>query len=190
MIARRIPLARLMTNDDDLFRSLYDEHYDRVVGFLVRMGVAREDAREIAQDAYMRVYSNMSSVRQPAALLYTTARNLALNRHRDAHTQKRNVVSVPLDDANPVAGTPTAEDRVIREEQRAQLAKAIGELPKGTRQALLLRLKGLSYKEIAEVLGISVNGVKSRIHDAKVRLREQLGDEPPGTGEPENDGDG
>lgn len=176
---------------DESFRSLYDDHFDRVVGYLIRIGVPRDEAREIAQDAFMRVYERMENVRgSPVVYLYTTARNLAWNRHRDAHALKRGGVRVSLDGIDPASRAPSAESVLVERERKDRIRFAIGTLPKGMQQALLLRLDGRAYKDIATVLGITIDAVKSRIHDAKVRLREQLGEEPPGTDDPESDGDG
>lgn len=176
---------------DVLFRELYDEHFARVTGYLTRIGVPRDEACEIAQDAFMRVYEHMGNVRGSLAVYaYTTARNLAHNRYRDLHAQKRGGINVSLDGIDPAASAPSAEAAVIEQEQRARTRFAIAALPKGMQQALLLRLQGKTYKEIATVLAITVDAVKSRIHDATGRLRQRLGEQAPGSDDLENDRDG
>lgn len=94
---------------EERLRTLYDDHFDRVIGYLMRIGVPRDDAREIAQDAFMRIYENMDRVSgSPVVYLYTSARNLARNRLRDAHALKRYGISVSLD-SDLASQAPSAE---------------------------------------------------------------------------------
>ncbi|HEX8153632.1 MAG TPA: RNA polymerase sigma factor [Thermoanaerobaculia bacterium] len=176
---------------DEDFRVLYKDHFNRVVGYLTRLGVPRDEAPEIAQDAFMRVYESMGRIREsPAVYLYTAARNLARNKYRDDHALKRDGVSVSLDGVEPASETPSAETVLVHREKRARFRAAIAELPVGMRQALLLRLEEHSYKEIGTILGINMEAVKSRIHDARVRLQQRLGEEPPSGDDPGSQRDG
>lgn len=169
---------------DERFRNLYQKYYWRIVRFLVRaFRLSQEDAEELAQDVFVRVFRTIEDYRGDAewAFLETTARNLGLNRVRAQNTQKRKGENVEIDDPNlhfePAAPEePDYADRQNDERQQRLLRDGMRTLPAGQRQALQLYLKDFSYDEIARALRISIDAVKSRLRDAKKLLRARLGD--------------
>jgi RNA polymerase sigma-70 factor (ECF subfamily) len=171
---------------DAQFEDLYRRYYRAVVSYFVRLGFSRDDARDLAQDTFVRVYRNMSTYRGDAEWTYleTTARRVALNERRRRGTRSRAGVEVPVDGVQPPDSAPPVDVVLSEEEEQTlrvrRLAAAIEKLPEGIRDCLLLRLKGLTYRAIAEVLGISVDAVKSRLHEAKALLRAHLAEEPTG----------
>ena len=172
------------------FRKLYQRYYRPIVAYFVRSGFPLEEARQLAQDAFLRVYQGMDSYegRGDFAFLKTTATRVALNAVRAQHADKRRVeiVSVedlPVPESPPIASSPgmsepqpSAEESLIEQEEvelrRQWLQEAIAGLPEGLRQCVLLRVRGVSYREIARLLGISEDAVKSRLHEALKKLRE------------------
>ncbi len=178
---------------------LYRRHYRDVVGYLVRLGFPFEDAREMAQDVFIRVYSSMGNFREGSAwsFLKKTARNFAANTIRDQKTLKRFALKVSLESESlpPLSESvaqdlwsgqvpPTPEDDLIEREERERrsrrLRTAIEELPDIIRRCLLLLLGGLKYREIQKVEGITMDAVRSRLNDARNRLRKRLKEEPEG----------
>lgn len=182
-----------MTSDNEtLFEDLFRRYYKRVVTFLMYLGFPVDDARDLAQETFLRVYRNMDAYRGEAewTFLRTTAHNLAKNRLRDDSTLKRKVTKVPIEDVvDPGDPAPSADEILVTREEtqrfRTRYGAAIAGLPEGARQCFLLREQGYSYEEMAAVLRVPVNSVKSRLHDAKRRLRETLGEEPQGIDWPE-----
>lgn len=172
-------------SDDDLFRSMYNRYYARMLRFFRKVfRVSDEDARDLAQDSFVRFYKAMDEYRGEAewALLETIARNVGYNRVRSLNTIKRGAVKPESLDGWDHSRDPEAQqthpvDRMIDAERRKRLRAAILELPKGQRRCLQLRLEDLNYEEISSLLRISVDAVKSRLRDAKRLLRERLGDE-------------
>jgi len=170
---------------DELFRSMYNRYYARMLRFFRRVfRVSEEDAEELTQESFVRFYRAMDEYRGEAewALLETIARNAGYNRVRSLKTIKRGAVQAEsLDEwdraEDPETGQPHPLDRMIDAELRTRLRRAIAELPKGQRQCLQLRLDDLSYEEISSALRISMDAVRSRIRDAKRSLRDRLGDE-------------
>jgi RNA polymerase sigma-70 factor (ECF subfamily) len=170
-----------MSDEDDRhFQELY-LYYGRVVYFFKQRGFSEEDARDHAQQVYLRVFRSMGSYRGEAKWNYLeqTARRVALNVIRDAAARKRRALMVSED-----ALTEVQDPRVIPTDlvlQRRSILQRVGEaveqLPPDQKACLLLYAQGLSYHEISEHLGISDSGVKSRLHDARSRLRLLLGDE-------------
>jgi RNA polymerase sigma-70 factor (ECF subfamily) len=170
---------------DDLFRSMYNRYYSRMLRFFRRVfRVSEDDARELTQDSFVRFYRTMDEYRGEAewALLETIARNVGYNKVRSLNTIKRGAVRPESLDEwdhshDPEAEQPTPLDQMIEAERRTRLRTALAELPKGQRQCLQLRLDDMSYEEISRVLRISLDAVRSRIRDAKRSLRDRLGDE-------------
>lgn len=169
---------------NERFRALYQKYYWRIVRFLMRaFRLPQEDAEELAQDVFVRVFRTIEDYRGDAewAFLEVTARNLGLNRVRGLNTQKRKGDKVELDDPllhfEPAA--PEGPDYAERESaahQRKRLHDGIAELPEGQRQCMQLYIDDFSYDEIARTLRISTDAVKSRLRDAKKVLRARLGD--------------
>lgn len=175
---------------DDWFQRLYTEHYDSVVGFLIQVGVPRDKARDLAQEAFLRVYQHMKgrAASPPPKYIYTTAQNVAFNWFREQRAQKRDAVNVGIEDvAEPSTLTLGPEAVLLKSERDRRVQQAIAGLPDGMRRALLLWLEGYRYLEIMAIEKTTIDGVKSRIKDAKARLRAELGDETKRNGDDEDD---
>jgi len=171
-----------MISPDARFEDLFRRYYNRVVSYLVYRGFSLEDARDLAQETFLRVYKSMQRYRGEAEwqFLKTTAENLGKNRYRDESTQKRKGIRVPIadvpDPADPAVPADVAiERREETERLQAKYADAISALPLRLRECFLLREQGYSYEEMAAILRIPLNSVKSRLHDAKRRLRDEVG---------------
>jgi RNA polymerase sigma-70 factor (ECF subfamily) len=168
------------------FEQLYERYYDRMVNFLVSLRFPRDEARDLAQDIFLRVFQHMDSYRGEAEwkFLEVTARRHVANVIRGRHTQKREALRAPDEELTRLTDrTIPADERLAQRERRASrqtaLRAAIDELPPGTREAFLLRCRGRKYKDIQQLLGISMDAVKARLHEARIRLRERLGENPP-----------
>ncbi len=152
------------------FAELYRTTLQPLRRFLARMLTDRTEAQDVAHDAYLRILPRLDdhTARNPEALLYVTARRLALNR------LKRRQRS-PIDSAADPAADPAdpaddaARQAVVRQELEL-LEHAIAALPAGCRSVLLLRHhEQLSHREIGERLGIAVSTVEKQ-HARALRL--------------------
>jgi RNA polymerase sigma-70 factor (ECF subfamily) len=152
------------------FTSLYRTTLAPLRRYLTRLLGNASEAQDVAHDAYLRVYPSLTdnSARQPAALLYTAARRLAINR-----LKRRSISPVARDAFIPemsASGDPSVEQQVIAKQELALLEEAISELPEGCRIVLLLcKIEQLSHKEIAERLSIAVSTVEKQ-HARALRL--------------------
>lgn len=162
---------------DVRFRRMFNELYPRLVRSLLRefRRLSEEDARDIAQDAFVRVLKSMSDpIHNEWALLRVTARRLAINE------VTRNVPGLDLEAVpTPTDSRPDPEESLLDREMVERLADCIEALPEGTRICLLHRQSGLKYAAIAALLGVSIDAVKSRLHYAREKLRECVGVDPP-----------
>jgi RNA polymerase sigma-70 factor (ECF subfamily) len=162
-------------------------YQDRLYSFALRLTGRREDAEEVAQDAFVRAYRALGTyaaerIRTMAlrAWLYQITLNVARNRFRG---KKLKVVS--LDHPLPGGGDATfeaADDEALRPDaryeqsrRRADIATLVGALPERYRAPLILRyVEGLRLEEVARVLKQPVGTAKSNVHRGVVALREAL----------------
>lgn len=152
------------------FNALYRSTLGPLRRYLTRLLGNASEAQDVAHDAYIRVYPSLAdkSARQPAALLYTAARRLAINR-----LKRRSISPVARDAFIPemsASGEPGVEQQVIEKQELAILEEAIAGLPEGCRVVLLLcKIEQLSHKEVAERLSIAVSTVEKQ-HARALRL--------------------
>ena len=183
-------IERLRAQDASVLEILMEQYGPRL--YRVAFGITRShgDAEEVVQDVFLTLFRKIDSVEGRAALgtwLYRVATNTALLRRRG----KRIELEVSLEDQLPTfredrhrAGersflladwSGSAEDGVQSDETRALVRRAIDMLPPHYRAVVMLRdVEELSNEETAEILAEAVSSVKSRLHRARMALREQL----------------
>lgn len=169
-------------------------YYEHVVSYLRSCGLG-EEARDIAQEVYIRVYKHWSDYRGHARWNYLKqiARRLALNAFRDRDAEKRRGIEVSpeiLDDF-PDDGAERPGAFIERDAIQQRLGVALDHLEPAQRGCVeLFYFEELSYKEICQKLHISVPALKSRLNAARARMRELLGEEFEGwPAEPVNSGE-
>jgi RNA polymerase sigma-70 factor (ECF subfamily) len=170
-------LARGAEGDETAFRLLVERWEGAVGSFLFRMLGSREEAEDLAQETFMRMIAAAPRYRdsgQFRSWLLRIAGNLARSRLR----RRRLVRWLSLEQAAvdpPVAG-PDALDRLEADQRRQRLRSAVGRLPDRQREALVLRQDhDMSYREIADTMGVTVGSVQMLLHRALTALRRDLG---------------
>jgi RNA polymerase sigma-70 factor (ECF subfamily) len=183
-------VERLRHGDATALEKLMARYTDRVYRLAHGITGNAADAEEVVQDVFLTVFRKIHTFEGRAALgswIYRVATNAALIKRRG----RRAVWEVPLDPSLPAflpdghrAGDPaflkadwsqTPEANLLSQETRELLHRAIADLPEQYRAIVVLRdVQGLSNEEVAEVVGESVACVKSRLHRARMALREQL----------------
>jgi len=144
-----------------------------------------DDAEDAMQEALLKTYRYATRIREPEAFrtwLYRTVRNACLMRRRRRVGEPAHLLSI--DDVLPAGGHGGHEpvDRAKRPDElainahlRSRLRKALAKLPRPYRAIVFLReVEGLSTREVAEVVGISEANVKTRLHRARLFLRNAL----------------
>ena len=134
------------------------------------------DAEDVVQEAFLRALRFFGGFHggNARAWLLTIVRHACydwLRRNRPSE------VSAPFEEEvhSPVDPSPTPEDLVMKQTDRRRLREALEALPVAWREVLILReLEGLSYKEIADVAGIKIGTVMSRLARARAALQQQL----------------
>jgi RNA polymerase sigma-70 factor (ECF subfamily) len=172
------------------FERLFENYYRPVSYYFARRGCSQEECQDLTQDTFVSVYKGMGSHRKESSLetwLFVIAANIWRNRLRSQSTQKRSAAEVPLtsegpsDNLGPLdvlpAPDPGALQDLLSAERFSLLRRELEEFPPRMRFCFLLRFyQGMKYQEIATVMGVSVETVKSQLFQARGRLREKLGD--------------
>jgi RNA polymerase sigma-70 factor (ECF subfamily) len=180
-------LVRAQGGDMGSFEKLVERHRDRVFGLAERMTRSDADAAEITQDTFLSAYQHLNDFRGEAAFgswVYRIAANHALMRirHRKVVQQAVEDVKGPsFDDRGRLEEFPAtdwsrrADEKVLDAELGNAIQQATDRLPEGYREVFLLKdVEGLSYEQIAEITGDSVPAIKSRLHRARLALREAI----------------
>jgi RNA polymerase sigma-70 factor (ECF subfamily) len=177
-------MARVAEDDERAFPELVRRFQGRVTNLVSRILNDRECADDLAQEVFVRVFVHRRNYRRGSKFstwLFTIAANLAKNEIR-RRVRKRNWFSLDalqemVNDSAIQLADPTEgrESRMEREQLRDTVGRAIAAVPEKYRLSLVLRdIEGLSYEEIAQVLGIPGGTVRSRINRARGMLKRKL----------------
>lgn len=157
--------------DTIFFTAFFKEHAKTLRNFLFYKFGDADLADDMTQEAFIKLWQNCAEVRYPKAFIYTVAKNSTLN-----HTAFKKV-TLKYAQENPGKTNDNQNPEYLMEEEefRHKFDKAIADLTEAQRVAILLnRVEGKKYKEIAEMLGISVKAVEKRIHGALIALSEKI----------------
>ena len=162
----------------DALEELFREHYRSVLGFFGRRGCSPEEREDLTQETFLRAYRAFDGFRgeaEASTWLLTIATNLWRNRLRDAGAGKRLGAEVSVDDWQVPAPGELPQEQLIASERRRRLRSAIDELPPRMRRCVLYRVyQDRSYREIADLLGVTEATAKSQVSRARARLRAKL----------------
>jgi len=163
------------------FRRLVERHYQKVFGLAMGMVRNRDDALDLTQETFLHVHRSLRGFRFSAKFstwLYRIVTNLCIDHFRRLGRSPQTIELPPMaesDEAPMEWPDPAAErpdDAMHRSELRQALERAFDQLSPPHRAVMVLReLEGLSYEEIAAVLGCSLGTVMSRLHYARKRLQ-------------------
>jgi len=172
-------LRRTAHGDEEAFRLLVERWQGPVYRFLARMLASPEEARDAAQETFVRVFRHAPRYRaggQFRAWLFRIAGNLA----RSALRRRKLLGWVPFDLARhdrPAVGEDALE-QLARDERRRAVRRALARLPQRQRQAVLLRrYEGMTQQEIAAALQTTEAAVESLLQRARRQLARALRDE-------------
>lgn len=184
--ADAVLVLRCQEDDCEAFDEIVARYKDGIYNYIWRMISNREDAEDLTQEVFVRAFVAIKSFRRESKLrtwLYKIATNLCVDKYRRAGLERQ--VVIPLERGQDDDGTPkpfdapdnTHDPQRIYERMalQAEVQKALSRLPEKLRAAIVLYdLEGMSYQEIAGAVGCPVGTVKSRIFNARMRLRDLL----------------
>jgi RNA polymerase sigma-70 factor, ECF subfamily len=162
----------IAAGDVQAYRHVVDGHLTSVLAYGFRLLNSREEAEEVAQETFLRVWQHADRYEPTARLttwLHTIARNVALDRLR----KRRPEVDTEAVEAALDSGRPS--EYLERKRTAENVQQAVERLAPRQKQALVLvHYQGLSHGEAAEVLGVGVEAVESLLGRARRKLRESL----------------
>jgi RNA polymerase sigma-70 factor (ECF subfamily) len=169
-------LARVVGGDRQAFELVMRNHEDRVFSVCLRILGDREKALDATQDTFLTVFRKASQFEGRSAVgtwIYRIAVNSCYDQLRK--TQRRPTESLP-EHVDPT--DPSAEEAIESAALRPEIESALSQLPADFRNAVILSdLEGLPLPEVAEVLGVPVGTVKSRVFRGRRLLAQRLGNQ-------------
>jgi RNA polymerase sigma-70 factor, ECF subfamily len=182
-IDERALIQRCIAGDAAAFEPLVEKYRQRVWRLAYQVLHDREEAWDVAQEAFVRAFHSLPSFRGQSAFytwLFRITVNVATDRHRQRGAQARAFGPERVTEEEWARTTPDPgggpEQQAARKEQRERIRGALDALPPKARTIIMLSdVEGLSYREIAEVLNCPIGTVMSRLHNARKRLKALLG---------------
>ncbi len=159
--------------EETYFNTFYKQHFQSVINFAYYKCGDQENALDLVQDAFSKIWENCSSIEFEKAktYLFTTVNNLFLNKVRHQKVVMNYAKEAPYMDTN----NENPEYLLEEEEFKKKLQTAIASLSDIQREVFLMnRIDGKKYREIAELLDISQKAVEKRMSGALKILREQI----------------
>lgn len=164
----------LIQGDLRAFDALYERHAGPLFGFIRSYHLDAVEAEDLLHEAFLGLLKDRAGVRPAGHLrawLFGVTRNLCLNRIRSRQREGRAFETLSHSESPP----PEPPDHALGAQQdREALSQAVKTLPVELSELFTLRASGLSYEELAHVLGLPLGTVKSRMHQLVKRLREEL----------------
>ena len=177
-----ILLAAAQDGDRKALNDLLERHQARVFRFGMKMCGKEEDAQDVLQETLLAAARNVDGFRGASSVstwLYTIARSFCIKNRRTSKFAPRQLESLESEDGTAIDVADTArgpEEHLSGQQVQGALGAAIRDLEPMYREVLVLRdVEGLSAAEVAEVTGVSVEAVKSRLHRARVAVRDRVG---------------
>jgi len=166
-------------------REVFDAYHGRVYGFFKSRRFSDDEALELTQETFVRVFQNMGKLRSKTSLdswILRIAANIWKNEIRYRHAGKRDAQEVSLEGAGAEADAieraalemkdvPSPLDEVLASERAIAVKRCLEALPPRMRRCLVLHVfQDRKYQEIADLLQLSIQSVKSHIHQARQHL--------------------
>jgi RNA polymerase sigma-70 factor (ECF subfamily) len=174
-----ILVERFRHGDEGAFNQLVERHKREAYFIALRLTDCHEDARDLAQDAFIRCYQSMENFRGECSFrtwLYRIVLNLSLNYLKSPRVSRR--VELPEGEIDTIPGSDNGidpMDSMIRDQRVDLLKTAIRQLPAKQKQTLMLKVYGeLKYEEISEIMRCPVGTAKANFYHAVKRLRELM----------------
>jgi len=173
-------VRRSKEDDERAFGELVSRYESKVYSLALRMVRNPEDAEDVLQDTFLRAYRGIKSFQGASTFstwIYRITANSALMRLR-----KKQLPTVSIEDqeeretpVNIADWTPGPVEQLMTQELQSEMDEAIEALPPEFRQVFILRdIEERSNAEVAEILDLSVAAVKSRLHRARLKVRNRL----------------
>lgn len=157
----------------DEITDLFDELRDRLLRYMICCGLGAADAEEVVQEAFLSLFRHLQqgkSRRNLRGWLFRVTHNLGLKRRLENGKRRNWPVLNAVDLQTQVDPAPNPEEHATCCQRQARLSAVLRSLPDQDQRCLRLRAEGLRYREIAEILGISLGSVSASLTRSLTRL--------------------
>jgi RNA polymerase sigma-70 factor (ECF subfamily) len=171
-------IEEALAGDSAAFGQLVTRYQDRLYNTLVHVVGSRDAAYDVVQDAFVQAYVKLDKFQRASAFytwLYRIGLNMAISRRR------REKPAVSVEHAREVLGQEVVDRgelpgaRIEQEERACQVQAGLARISDEHRAILILReVDACSYEQIAEILDLPIGTIRSRLHRARLQLRDQL----------------
>lgn len=168
----RQDIVRYLEGDSEGFERLMTRYRQRAYGIALSQTGNHDDAMDAVQKAFIRIHRSLKKFRIDEPFfpwLYRIVRNTAHNQRRD---EKRHKGEVPLEWVKKPDGRPDPLSETVADDLRERIWNGLQEMPEEMREVFhLYHFEGLKYREIADLKGLPLGTVMSRLHAARLKLR-------------------
>ena len=173
-----ILIEKTLAGQSAAFGELVRKYQDRLYNTVVHVVGSSEDARDVVQDAFVQAFVKLESFQHSSAF-YTWLYRIAFNVAASLRRRRKPAVSLEMTrqatGQEPVDKEAGPDERLEQDERVQQVRDALATLSEDHRVVLVLReIDGCCYETIAEILDLPIGTVRSRLHRARLQLREQL----------------
>jgi RNA polymerase sigma factor (sigma-70 family) len=168
---------------EEIFRLIFGTYYRKVQSFFAKRGFTEDECQDFIQETFLKVHRGLPAFRREARFetwLFQIAANLWRNKLRSEATQKRESQDVSLDEVEAapealISADESSLNQALVEERVRVLTSALQELPAQMRRCVELRVdQDLRYREIAELMDVSIDTVKAHLYQARQELKSKL----------------
>jgi RNA polymerase sigma-70 factor (ECF subfamily) len=177
-------MAQLARGHGPALNQLMDRHAEKLFRYLIRSLQSEEDAADLAQETFVRVYQSRDRFdhrQRFSTWLYAIASNLVRDRFRWRSRHPQTSLDAPNDETGIALGEtlpenrPTPDESIQGEERAEMVRRAVASLPEELRLPLILaEYEGRSQADIGEILGCTAKAVETRLYRARQQLRSRL----------------
>ena len=150
---------------------LFEEHHDRLLGYVLTFGLRRQDGEEIVQEVFLSLFRHLELGRSRSNLrawLFAVAHNLTLKQRMANQRWSQHAEAETVEEQRDPG--PTPEEHAVSAQRQKRLLAIVDVLPEQDRWCLYLRSEGLRYREIAKTVGISLGSVSISLSRSFARL--------------------
>jgi RNA polymerase sigma-70 factor, ECF subfamily len=160
------------------FGQLVRKYQDRLFNTVLQVVALREEAEDVVQEAFVQAYLKLSSFHGHSAFytwLYRIAFNVSVSRRRRKKNESSLEAAREASGSDPADDVESPQENMLRQERAGMVHAALASLSEEHRTILVLReLEGFEYEQISDILDLPTGTVRSRLHRARLHLREQL----------------
>ncbi|MGV3606084.1 MAG: sigma-70 family RNA polymerase sigma factor [Planctomycetaceae bacterium] len=171
-------IEKVRGGNSSAFEGLVRKYQNRLYTALVHISGSRQEAEDIAQDAFVQAYRKLHLFAGNSSFytwLYRIAVNAAISRKRKKRAEYSVEQTQAVTGDEPLDKSERVDERLLREERANIIQVALTRLPEEFRVVLVLReMEAFDYEAISETLDLPVGTVRSRLHRARVQLKEIL----------------